>query len=406
MRRIGAVFGALALVTTLSSCWVQPGYDAGHSSWNPHEQTLTSANVHLLTELWDTPLPAAGFVQAPVSVGGAVYATAGGGGVAALDAATGALRWSRRFEVPAGAPSFEAPAWHDGELLVPAAMGSPIPRGSLLRLDPTDGSTISGGDFAGPMALGVAVADDVPAVMHFQQGVAGGPVHVDWTYRVTNIASLFAPSRHFAVAGDRILWTWGPNAQGYSPACAPWPQQPPPDFGCAPDWTTSLAGGATLLSPAIVGTNEVVYVSNQGQLSVLDVATGAVQWSASVDDAVQHAPAVADGVVLVATAGASDGRLVALPAGGCGATTCEPLWEGSIGGTPSAPPVAAGDVAYVATTDGDVVAFALVGCGNPTCAPLARVSAGNRITGGPTVDQGRVIVGTQDGRLLAFGLPA
>ena len=101
----------------------------------------------------------------------------------------------------------------------------------------------------------------------------------------------------------------------------------------------------------------------------------------------------------------SDGRLVALPAAGCGSATCAPLWEGAVGG-PAQALVAAGDVAYVSTAagTGDVAAFDLAGCGTTTCDPLVTVSVGHPLSDSMTVHDGRLIVGTLDGHVVAFGL--
>jgi outer membrane protein assembly factor BamB len=275
-----------------------------------------------------------------------------------------------------------------------------LPAGDLVRIDPADGSTLGGDSFDGPAHLTVAVADGVPAVMTFRVDPVG-LVEVDWKYRVTNVSSLgIAPARRFAVSAGHILWTWGSAAVGYSPDCEPWPPDfPAPDPGCQPDWVTTLDG--TLQPPAAIGPEQVVYVGSGGAVAVLDVATGVVAWTANVGGGVATPPVVAGETVLVAT---TNGRLVALPAAGCGAATCIPLWEGQLGGTPSSAPAAGGDVAYVGTEEGDVVAFASDGCGTATCAPLARLDVGAEITGGPIVHDARVTVATADGRLVAYGL--
>jgi outer membrane protein assembly factor BamB len=153
--------------------------------------------------------------------------------------------------------------------------------------------------------------------------------------------------------------------------------------------------------PAAVGGDEVVYAGGSGRVTVLDVVTGAVRWTADVGAAAVAAPAVADGTILVAT---GDGRLVALPVAGCGAASCSSLWEAPIGSIPSTAPVAGGDVVYVGTTTGDIAAFALDGCAAATCGPLTTIETGSPITGGPIVHDGRLVAGTQDGRLVAYGL--
>jgi glucose dehydrogenase len=57
---------------------------------------LRSDNVHLMTTAWEA-YPGGTNVNAPVSVGGVIYVTSYSGVVAALDAATGAIRWQRNI---------------------------------------------------------------------------------------------------------------------------------------------------------------------------------------------------------------------------------------------------------------------------------------------------------------------
>ena len=99
---------------------------------------------------------------------------------------------------------------------------------------------------------------------------------------------------------------------------------------------------------------------------MLDVATGAIAWRAELGAAVNTSPAVTDSTIFVTTA---DNRLVALPAGECGAATCGPLWQASLGATLTGPTVG-GDVVYVGTSAGDVKAIAAAGCGSATCGVL------------------------------------
>lgn len=157
-------------------------------------------------------------------------------------------------------------------------------------------------------------------------------------------------------------------------------------------------------NPTAVGDDQVVYTDSSGTVTVLEVATGTVAWRSdlgSVGASTQGT--VTPELILVGT---SDRRLVALPAGGCGAATCAPLWSGTTDQTVTSV-VAAGDVAYAATSEGSILAFDLAGCGEPTCDPLARVSIGpgRFISGGPIVHNGTVIASTADGRVVAFGLP-
>lgn len=134
-----------------------------------------------------------------------------------------------------------------------------------------------------------------------------------------------------------------------------------------------------------------------------DAATGEVRWRAELGDVTDVPPTVVGRRTIVV--GASDGRLAAFPAGGCGADVCEPDWETEATGAPVWL-AAAGDVVFAASwSTGEVRAFDLDGCREATCEPLAELDVGDRISGGPIVHDGRLIVGTSAGHVVAFRLP-
>jgi PQQ-like domain len=197
----------------------------------------------------------------------------------------------------------------------------------------------------------------------------------------------------FAVVGDGVAWAdAGTSAIGFLPGCPP--AVPGSDF-CAPSWTTDLGSGPG--GPAALGDGAAVY-SHGTSVSVLDMATGAVLWRADLGSGASRA-ATTPTAIYAATA---DGRLVALPAGGCGAPVCAPLWEAPIGSAPAGGVVVGGDVAYVPTATG-VVAFAAAGCDAATCTSLTSVATSSPVSG-LIVHDGRLIVGTEGGELTAFGL--
>jgi outer membrane protein assembly factor BamB len=208
---------------------------------------------------------------------------------------------------------------------------------------------------------------------------------------VQTVTSL--PADH-ALVGERIAWSdGGTSALGFSSQC------PPVQGGCGPDWTTDL--GATLGNATARGAGQVVYTDASGTVSVLDVATGAVAWQAELGEGRTTQATVSPSRIFVGTEG---GRLAVLPADGCGAASCTPLWEGTVGGSARFV-LSVGDVVFIATAEGTVAAFDADGCGAATCAPLVTVAAGGAITGSPIVHAGKLIVGRADGLLVAFGLP-
>ena len=401
MRRMGFAAGAAALSVALSGCWFQVGNGAGRTFSND-ETTITAANVGGLDVLWDTDLAGN---RAPVSVNGTIY-TSNGTKVFALNAATGAVKWEAGPYVLHGdigdvTVAFFSPLYNDGKLLVPAATGvASFDSGAVYEFNPRTGELLSNTSNGLGSTYDLAVADGVVAKRKTDIGGSSGLglTEIAWKFSPTIIHSGSGdtfPTGH-AIVGERILWGQGPTAEGFSAACPP-----NPGFsGCAPDWTTPL--GATTGGPAAIGDSQAVYADGSGTVSVLDAATGAIQWTGETASPVVSRPVVHQGTILVGT---FDNRVVAFPAAGCDAATCDPLWTVDLGDVPNRGLVAAGEVAYAATNNGSLIAFASAGCGAATCPTLKTVDA-HAEGGGLIVDAGRVLVPVTGGHLVAYGLPS
>lgn len=79
---------------TVTTPWAELGFGAAGRAWNPWENTLTTSNVSSLGPLWTSPTLT--LFDSPVVVNGRVYvATAGGLGIEALNASTGAVLWRK-----------------------------------------------------------------------------------------------------------------------------------------------------------------------------------------------------------------------------------------------------------------------------------------------------------------------
>lgn len=395
MRSLRALGILVLLSALLPGCWLQPRYSATRGGWNPDERILTSTNAADLVELWQAQV--ASGVNAPIAVGHSLFVTTTSGVATRLAAASGDVQW--RQDLSDGATeglSLGAPVWHGNQIVIPWSF---FRFGNVFRLAPATGAVVGGGDVTNAFFADASVADDVVAVINGSFAPGIGVAHVSWTTRATIFTGGMPRISSYAIVGDHVLWGSDGTALGYGPVCQPFPAPVPQDW-CAPHWTTGLS--ATIVGgPAGNGPEQVVYADGSGTVSVLDVATGALRWTASLGAGAAAAPAVAGGTILVPTV---DGRLVSLPAPGCGAATCEALWEAELGSPASQPPAVGGDVAYVGTQTGDLVAVALGGCA-ATCDPLVTLSTGSAISGGPIVHDGRLIAGTADGRVVAFGLP-
>lgn len=160
-------------------------------------------------------------------------------------------------------------------------------------------------------------------------------------------------------------------------------------------------------SPAVVGT--VAYVgTDSGHLLALP-ATGcgsadcAPLWSAKLSNGVFTTPAVAGGLVFVASAGNLEnglGTLYAFKAGGCGRPTCTPVWTAPVPGAGT--PTVADGVVYLEAGDGRLLAFLATGCGPATtCSPLWTGILKTSAQAPPAVANGLVYATSAD-RLVAF----
>jgi outer membrane protein assembly factor BamB len=375
---------------------VQPGFDAGRSHWNAGESTITAANVDDVAPLW-----AAAAAGGPVATYGRLVYVQDGLVVTALDATTGAARWSVDL-VAAGLPAEVVP---DGPPVVAGGTLS-VPwewflRGGRSRIDAATGTLVELGtaDNGSAIAPAAVVADRlVPASAMVLGSSFLIQASMGFTYTPTFWYTAFSgpgPGTAFAIVGDRVAWSFGTEATGFGPAC---PAYPPPGPGvpappgCAPDWHTEL--GATPTAVAALGPDRVAYTDATGTVTVLDVATGAVAWTAELGSATSD-PVVAGSTLFVG----AGGQLAAFPATGCGAATCSPAWT-----APGGAAIAGGDVVYT-SSGGDVLAYPAAGCGAATCAPLVTLSVEGTEVAPAIVDGGRLFAVTSDGRTVAFGLP-
>src|SRR5215475_2096109 len=165
-------------------------------------------------------------------------------------------------------------------------------------------------------------------------------------------------------------------------ATASWPQ-----FGHDPQ-KTGFNPDETVITRDTVGSLNLDYVaSGPGEL---------------ISDS---SPAVVGSVAYIGT---NDGLLLALPADGCGAPNCQPLWTAQLANGAFTTPAVANGLVFISSAGsvanglGTLYAFNADGCGNrPSCRPVWTASVPN--TGSsPTVADGVVYIVSGDGRLLAF----
>jgi outer membrane protein assembly factor BamB len=206
------------------------------------------------------------------------------------------------------------------------------------------------------------------------------------------------------------------------------------------DLLGTVATGQPVRSPVVTGSGVVAMVmlapgSTSPVLHVREPQTSALRFRAQIPDfmGITPRPLVsigADEVFVI-----SAGRIYAFAVGGCGQTTCQPLWVRGQSGSIYNPPVVVGDTVFVGSTDSVdayradtgaplwrfqfgpapsflaaangtlyvttsrwVLAFDADGCGAPTCDPLWSSDLG--FAAGPAVANGVLYVGSENGIAL------
>ena len=103
LRTVLMVVGALGAAATYATDWLQFGYDAAHSSNNPDETTISSANVALLSREYRVTLAAsvdsapvyASAIVTPSGTRNLLFVNSTNGKLMAIDATDGSLVWSQ-----------------------------------------------------------------------------------------------------------------------------------------------------------------------------------------------------------------------------------------------------------------------------------------------------------------------
>jgi outer membrane protein assembly factor BamB len=376
--------------------WLQGCFEGGRSCFNPFENALGPATAGALALAWRVHITADG-ESSPVYANGKLFVGTTEG-LVGLDPATGAIIINDRSgpvsTTPAVIRGFDPQPDPPGKVVFGSADG-------ILHALSTSGEPL--------WRVGLGAAPASPLVL---EGIG------DPTIRVV----VGAGNTLFAFDGDGTRL-----------------------------WATVLEGG-DISKPAAVLTAppepEQVIVAAGNTLYALDVATGAVLWSATPSGARLGAPSVGnpnivgDPTILVgdeagnlfsldARSGASRARFAArgpisgspaigdpnqsLPwifAGDGGGNiyaidqTDEfppPVWQAALGGPVDGPPVLANGVLYVATdpVEGDPHLFALEAASGRT---LFDAVLPGGVASGPIVADGRLVVATS-GDLLAYDGP-
>jgi outer membrane protein assembly factor BamB len=368
-RRSG-VFAQTAF--TVDTNWPQFGYSASHDGYNPYENVLSAANVARIGQDWS--FRRGGDVgTGPAVADGIVYVAGYDGNVYALNAATGARRWSSVIEpYGVGGP----PVAVAGGMVYASSEG-----GKMYALNAATGArrwTFNAGSpyngitsptVAGGMIYAGSEEGDVYAL-----NAATGARR--WTF--TTGSDLDSSP---AVA-DGLVYIGAGNGDVYALNAATGHNR----------WTFASGSGpyGGTASPAVA--NGVVYVgSPDGNVYALNAANGVKLWTFAAGDYLDPIPAVADGVVYI---GSDDGDVYAL-----NAATGARLWTSTTGNGFAGPPAVANGVLYIGSTPSSIYALNAA-----TGARLWTYTTGAAVSSFPAVANGILYIGSEDGYLYAFDL--
>jgi outer membrane protein assembly factor BamB len=181
--------------------------------------------------------------------------------------------------------------------------------------------------------------------------------------------------------------------------------------GLSLSWVGQFGGELNWASPVIE--NDNIYLTG-GQAGLVVFAKGGCGsstcdpvWRGQTGPQAIATPAVSGGSVFVnsqASFTSNDGRLNVFSAKGCGADVCQPLWQG-VGGDESflvSSPAVSRGIVYVGSFDGKLYAFDAGGCGSQLCRPLWTGQVGDHVNSSPAVARGFVYAGSTDGHFAAF----
>ena len=383
----------VSALTNAEPKWLQYGFDARHTMFNPFEDTLNRSNVAELSLRWEY-MTGNGTGIAPLSgpalADGVLYvASMAQTTFIALDAETGTSRW-----IYTGLSTFSNPAVGGGHVYTASLDGNlyAFPTNCVGTCTPTWAVPIGtlGTNSPPTFSNGRIYIGGYDGRAYAFDATTGAEL---WSARV-NPPQLtdplnFAP----AVSDDRVFVSGDRGVYAFPAECT---------TPCAHSWI-----GKTRFAPdaAPVLTDGFVLVGDyQGAIYAFDAATGARLWKGTVM-APPQAIAVAHGVAYITS---GNGELVAFAVAGCGQTECNPLWTSAPSGFTLFTPTIANGVVYVGALDfiytqGVVLAYPAT-C-TDGCQPLATLVLGGANETPVAVAGGRIYATTVNGNIDSFGLP-
>ncbi len=347
-------------------------YSASSEITMNEPKTATANWVQCNPAVWIQPMYSTSVRNSPAVANGIVYV-----GVHyslyALDASTGAQKWSYNTGMTSGAVGgvFSSPTVTGGVVYC----GSDGPSKNVYALNAVTGAEIwtyeipGGVGYSSPAVTNGLLYIGSPNCKIYALDAATG-ISI-WNY-TTGAAVTSSPT---VVNGIVYVGSEDHNVYALDAATG------------ALKWSYTTGNQIDFSSPTVV--NGVLYIgSGDGKVYALDAATGAFKWSYTTGGLVQSSPTVANGVVYV---GSGDANLYAL-----NAATGVKIWSQVTGYVRSSPAVANG-VVYVSSLNRNIYAFDA-----STGTTLWCYATGDGVRSSPVVVNGVVYVGSDDGKVYAI----
>ncbi len=349
---------------TVRADWPQMGNDASGARAVPDENVITRTSAKTLGRAWVYRAP--GAVQSGVSVSGGLAYVQGAGLLYALDATTGAKKWSRTTD---NANEFSTPAVSGTTVVVGSSDGG-IYAFNALTGDPRWRATMTAGSYASATISGgvVYIASYLGTVYAYD--LLTGAVRWSATLGGNVVSS--------PAVDDGLVFIGCYDGKLYALDAATGAVQ----------WTYTTSG-VVEAPPTVV--NGTVYVGNDaGIFYAVGAGSGLLAWSANRGAAIYGRAAVADGLVYTGVAG---GSVIAADASN-GAVQ----WTAATGNTNPTGPAVGGGVVFVTSYDQRLWAFDATNGARLWSYGLGGGTFGDA----PSVVNGVVYQAAENGKIFAF----
>lgn len=359
--------------------WVQDGFSASHTFFNPHENVLSPSNVAALRLDWTRRIGGnseAEIVPSPTVVNGVVYISGepfngSPAGLCAFNAVTGALLW---LDADGPGTIGGAPAVANGTLYtnfgtdsvyaISTATGD-VKWGFYTRATVEGSPSLANGNLY--FGSGNVMVYAVSAATGNEVWAGNPGIGLTSSPTVTDGVVYFS-------SGDGYIWALNAVTSQYK-------------------WKF-FTGGTISYSTVAVASGTVYVATSAGDVYALDAANGHDLWSVAAGAGIASPMAVANGVVYIDTSG-PDGAVDALSA-----ATGQQLWTFTTGdGSGLASPIVANGVVYVGSTDDNVYALSAA-----SGTELWKYPTGSSVVASPAVVNGRLYIESNDSSIYAFSL--